>query len=333
MLKEIVCDKFISNDKKRDPIIFHKGLNIVQGHNTGTNSIGKSTFLLVIDFVFGGNTYAEDKQIIKKIGHHTINFKFVFNNVDYYFSRSTSKSKIVNICDKQYNIIDSITLDEYNQKLFNLYGIELENITFRKVVGLFFRVYGRDSADEKAALASYKGEGQEEALIDFLNLFNKFGLISQLHEEIVNKNAEKIAYSTASKYELVKLISTKKEYEENLTKIKEYKIALDNFNKVAKEEMQNKDSDELKLAAEYKSKCDALYRKKKFLWAKYFSIKENYNAKRPCTTQDFENLRRFFPNCNIKLLSDIDNFHSQLSNILNTEFKEAMSKLLIQVCH
>lgn len=49
MLVEIRCDKF-----KKKVITFHKGLNVVLGDNKGTNSIGKSTLLMVIDFIFGG---------------------------------------------------------------------------------------------------------------------------------------------------------------------------------------------------------------------------------------------------------------------------------------
>ena len=59
MLIEICCDKFMCNGSIRKPIKFNKGLNIIQGQNSGENSIGKSTFLLVIDFCFGGDTYAE----------------------------------------------------------------------------------------------------------------------------------------------------------------------------------------------------------------------------------------------------------------------------------
>ena len=54
MLKEIRCDKFVSKGSIRKPIIFHKGLNTVLGSDSGTNSIGKSTFLMIVDFVFGG---------------------------------------------------------------------------------------------------------------------------------------------------------------------------------------------------------------------------------------------------------------------------------------
>ncbi len=51
MLREIYCDKF---HQKR--IVFNPGLSVVLGTNTGDNSIGKSTFLLIVDYVFGGST-------------------------------------------------------------------------------------------------------------------------------------------------------------------------------------------------------------------------------------------------------------------------------------
>ncbi|MFU0789841.1 MAG: hypothetical protein ACFWT6_07790 [Virgibacillus proomii] len=46
------------------PIRFHKGLNVVLGDDEGSNSIGKSTLLMIIDFVFGGNTYTSHNNII-----------------------------------------------------------------------------------------------------------------------------------------------------------------------------------------------------------------------------------------------------------------------------
>ena len=56
MLREIYCDKF---HQKR--IVFNPGLSVVLGTNTGDNSIGKSTFLLIVDYVFGGSTYNRER--------------------------------------------------------------------------------------------------------------------------------------------------------------------------------------------------------------------------------------------------------------------------------
>ena len=60
MLAEICCEKF--HQKK---IVFSDTLNVVLGTNTGDNSIGKSTFMLVIDFAFGGTIYAKANDILK----------------------------------------------------------------------------------------------------------------------------------------------------------------------------------------------------------------------------------------------------------------------------
>ena len=54
MLHEIYCEQF---HQKR--IVFNPGLSVVLGTNAGDNSIGKSTFLLIVDYVFGGSTYDE----------------------------------------------------------------------------------------------------------------------------------------------------------------------------------------------------------------------------------------------------------------------------------
>ena len=73
MLCEIYCDKFVSDGVERPPIRFNDGLNVVLGDNSGANSIGKSTFLMIIDFVFGGNDYIEKyADGIDQVGLHKI---------------------------------------------------------------------------------------------------------------------------------------------------------------------------------------------------------------------------------------------------------------------
>ncbi|HHJ9199201.1 TPA: DUF2326 domain-containing protein, partial [Streptococcus pyogenes] len=88
MLIEIFSDKFISNGKIREKIKLHSGLNIISGDSNKSNSIGKSTMLMIIDFCFGGSDYVtKGSDIINNIGHHSINFAFKFHNKLFYFSR------------------------------------------------------------------------------------------------------------------------------------------------------------------------------------------------------------------------------------------------------
>lgn len=328
MLYEIYCDKFISNDEPRGVIRFNNGLNVVKGHDSGTNSIGKSTFLLAIDFAFGGKVYAEDKRLINKIGHHTINFCFKFNDVFHYFSRSTEKTKEVNICNSDYSVKDTISLDDYTAKLLELYGIDLPNIAFRQVVGRYFRVYGRDSSNEKQPLASYLGEPPKDSLISLLKLFNGYAPIEQLHADIKDKEERKKAIVNADKYNLVHIIKSKKDYQQNLADIKRLNDELVALARFGRQELLYLEPQKAEQAAEYKARYETLTRRKKQLWARYYAIKDNAERTRPITTQDFEALLRFFPNSDIKLLSDIEGFHSKLTAILSEEFRSSMSELL-----
>ena len=68
MLTEVSCELFKVNGQVRQPIRFHKGLNIILGGKTGVNSIGKSTMLLIIDFAFAGDTFISRLNLM---GNHT----------------------------------------------------------------------------------------------------------------------------------------------------------------------------------------------------------------------------------------------------------------------
>ena len=82
MLKRISCDQFLENGVKRPPFEFKDGLNTILGNGQNSNSVGKSTLLMIIDFCFGGNDYVDkEKDTLENIGDHKINFEFVFNGV------------------------------------------------------------------------------------------------------------------------------------------------------------------------------------------------------------------------------------------------------------
>ena len=55
MLFEIMSTEFVANSEKRGRVQFKNGLNTVRGGKQSDNSIGKSTFLLAVDFCFGGD--------------------------------------------------------------------------------------------------------------------------------------------------------------------------------------------------------------------------------------------------------------------------------------
>lgn len=61
------------------------------------NPIGKSSAMLAIDFVFGGDIYLKSDGV-KHIGHHTIFFAFQFCGQKYCYARATEDADNVFLC-------------------------------------------------------------------------------------------------------------------------------------------------------------------------------------------------------------------------------------------
>lgn len=66
MLIEMKSPAFKKQGEERPPIHFKEGLNVVLGKEDGAMSIGKSSSLLAIDFVFGGDTYIKSDGVKKR---------------------------------------------------------------------------------------------------------------------------------------------------------------------------------------------------------------------------------------------------------------------------
>ena len=326
MLYEIICDEFISHGKKRGRIVFNSGLNIVQGHNTGTNSIGKSSFLLAVDFAFGGEDYAKDNRIINHIGHHIIKFCFIFDK-PYFFSRSTENKNVVNICNENYTILEEKSIAEYSSFLFNCYNINLDNISFRNIVSRYFRIYGRDNANEKSPLALFRAEAQEESLSALLKLYNLYKPICPLYADLQKLKKKKEAIT---KQQYVKIIK-KKTYKENIRRLEELKLQLDYLTNYGRDELLAVDPEKAEKIAEKKSCLDNLNRQKKRLWYQYYNIKNAREYRRPATTQEFEELLKYFPNSNLPHIKEVESFHSSLIEILEEEFASEMSSILAHI--
>lgn len=133
MLIELQCDKFISNGKVREPIKFHAGLNSVLGDDNASNSISKSTFLMILDFVFGGSDYVNKcKDVQENVKDHTFNFTFDFERKQYCFSRNSVDYKYVTKCDTNYKPLPEncrISVEEYGQFLSKMYGVSTDGLS------------------------------------------------------------------------------------------------------------------------------------------------------------------------------------------------------------
>ncbi len=154
-------------------------MNVVNGAEFGTNSIGKSTFLMAIDFCFGGDDYVEKlKNVAKNVGDHEINFAFEFKQQIYYFNRATSNPSIVTICDEHYNKSkDTWSINEF-LKWLNINYSNPTSLSFRAMISLYLRIYNRENLSETLPLKSFNNQTEGQSIEILLKLYDLFDPIT-----------------------------------------------------------------------------------------------------------------------------------------------------------
>ena len=317
MLNEIICDEF-----KEKKITFHKGLNVVLGDELGSNSIGKSTFLMIIDYVYGGKDYVmKSTDIQKNIGTHIIKFSFVFNGENYYFSRNTDDTEYINVCNDKYEIVKKITVEQYTATLKRLYGFGEKDISFRDVVGRYIRVYGKENLNEKHPLDVVRNEKAVQAVNSLLKLCEMYEAIRELEELSKKKNDELKALKNAQKYNIISKIGARQR-KDNDKKLIEFEKEKEAITDELNNSILEINSEKTALILELKRELSDYNKRIRSQKAKLLPLQENITGNRVISESDLEMLRRFFPEIDLKQLEEIQNFHKEISFVLKQEIKK-----------
>ncbi len=321
MLEEIKCEKF-----KQKSISFKQGLNVVLGTNNGSNSIGKSTLLMIIDFVFGGDDYIyRCKEVRDAIGDHTIYFKFKFNNKSYYFSRSTKEHEKVYICDENYNPEAKYSLDDYMDQIAKFYGITPFDLTLRSAVATFSRIYHRETLNEEKPLNAAFREKTQDAIFRLLKLYNRYNSIVELNKKCIEMKEQLDTLKKAADYKYVAKIN-KEGYNKNTQSLLNLQNQLNDLEKENELGISNKNKIKSQRHNELLNQIQSLENARNSLQ----SEKNKLSIETKKTSANFEKLikelSKFF-DVKIENLTQIESFHIQLSSVLGKEFTYAKEKL------
>ena len=332
MLMEVNCEKFESNGKQRAPIRFHKGLNAVVGNESGTNSVGKSTFLMILDFVFGGDDYIKKSKEVHKIanvGPHVIGFKFEFDGQPYYFTRSTEEGEYNRVikCDEEYQPLreeEPLTISKYWEFLAEKYGLTEEGQTWRGCVTRAIRVDRRETLDTDKPLKAFKGEPDRDGIIALIKLFGQYEAVNE-QDKARNKAAkEEQAYKDALKHEFIPSVKNIAEYKKNQDRIEIVQALIDDLVKKSDEGLLELTSLQAEQITAIRNQIAAYRRQRTILESQKHAIELSRAEKQRKKLQsDYQELLQFFPEINVQRLEAVETFHRQLSSILSSELRES----------
>lgn len=322
MLREIRCDFF------REPIVkFHNGLNVILGDNKASNSIGKSTMLMIIDFVYGGNSYITvNYDAIENLGHHEFKYKFEFEDESVYFVRKTDKYRYVYHCNDKYEIIGEIPLSDYTNLLKEKYRIKLPIITFRGIVSLYSRIWGKENYNVKRPLQQARVKSKD-AIQDIIKLFGKYNGIKALVEQMENLTERKDAINRATKNELLPHI-THSLYKQNAIKVKELRIEMDYVASDIEAIRTNIQDLVSKEVLSLRNDRSILIRRRNILEDRLKRTRANIGRRNPALKNQLAKLTDYFPEIELERLNIVDAFHENISNVLKSEFKKTENGLL-----
>lgn len=324
MLTSIHCDAFVEDLRY---LSIKPGLNTVLGSSDGSNAIGKSTFLWIIDYIFGGQQYSKLMPGMKQhTGPQVIYFTFEFDGEKKYFYRTTDEPQKVFSCDADGHLIEGLFLDKYNEFLRQAYKLDRPGLNFQGLVSHFFRIYGGSNIQEWRPM---KGRSEtNESSIDFLmKLFGYgalLGEIGRMEEELNIKISQLFMRKTAQ------TVSIADKIEENKAVIKAMQ---DRLQKLL---AQNDDLDFSVLGLDTKmiETVSKLQKELRQITLQYEALRSQLdtiemNLLETMTEQssEFSALTRFFPDANLKAFDEIESFHRQLREILQEEMQAEINRL------
>ena len=332
MLREIRCDKF-----RTGVVRFHPGLNVVLGDDNATNSIGKSTLLMLVDFTFGGETLLEwNKDVVTKLGHHHYDFAFEFDGELHRFRRDTITPETVYVCDADYKVLSAKQLDEFTAFLKQAYGLAQPGQTFRAAVGLHLRVWGKANLIPDEPLHASPKQKSKDCIDNLVKTYGKFEAIRARDEAARTAESElKVIRAAASKQLIPKV--TKTGYAQA-------QVQIAGFERDLEDVRQNLASYAMSLSAvinkevlELKRRKDELLQRRMIVAGRLQRVDRNLSGKRSLHGSNFQDLQKFFPEINTERLAEVEAFHDGVARILKDQLKQSKDQLaeelkLIDLC-
>ena len=322
MLIEIRCDKF-----RTGAVAFGPGLNVVLGDENATNSIGKSTLLMVIDFALGGGSLLEhNKDLVKELGDHDYYFVFRFDEEIYRFRRGTAEPTVVYICDERFEPERFLDLEKYTAFLKGSYGLDIPHLSFRSLVGLYVRVWGKKNLSVGQPLHVVPEQKSQDCVDTLLKTFERYDTIYDLSEKVKSTEAKDKALRQAKRQSIVSKVG-KRQYADNEERIATIERELADIRSNLAKYATNLSAVVNREVLELKQEKDRLLALRLTVEGRLQRVRRNLGENRKIRKGSFAELTHFFPAINEERLERVEDFHNDVSRLLKVELTQSANQL------
>ncbi|MBQ6343942.1 MAG: hypothetical protein IJI41_12515 [Anaerolineaceae bacterium] len=329
MLKTIQCD--IENDGiiKRRFVSFKRGLNIICSKINTASDIQEGVLLTLIDFVFGGSNYllaAKPESNLPNV----IYFEFVFDDMPYYFLRTTNEYAFIGVCNKDFHLIETWHLKDYLSFLSEKYGLSNNGNNFREMITPYI-VLPRDLCHKEIDDLQRIDEKEKLPEEKLIYLFNKSQSIELAEQAYTRAENEYKTFTDAYKYGFIPFIpfSDENEAAEFQTDILELKQQAEDIVRTTSLAFDDEYLYKNRLITRDHYQILELQKEKIRLELENENLDSHLNSldqKHNESNGNYDELIKIFPKINQKYLDQVDNFHRAITKSLEHEIAEQREK-------
>ena len=196
-------------------------------------------------------------------------------------------------------------------------------IQFRASVSPFIRAWGRETIDNKKPLKAAKDSPDKQGIDTLLRMFNRYSEIEQQKEYIEEAEKRKKVFVNAQKYKFIATVQNKTEYKDNEKRIQELEQEINQLTRESDNGLVDLDSIQAQQLADLRRQLSDAKRQRTSLLSQKRSFEAERNPQKQQFQKDFESLQQFFPEINIKKITEIETYHQKLTSVLSAEYKES----------
>ncbi|OUJ39133.1 flagellar protein FlgN [Vibrio parahaemolyticus] len=313
MLVSLYCDKLIEKE-----LSFESGLNVLKGDDSATNSIGKSSVLMLIDFCFGGNDFITlCSDVVEKVGDLSVLCTFKFNEEHHYFSRSTNEpNKVIYVND-----FSEWTLSKFTEFLYFKYDFPNHAASFRSSTNTFSRIWGKGNYSPEKPF-NFKSKDIYSAILPLvLRLVNEYETVKE-HKSLAKQASDrksnlKKAFDSA----FIPRKLTKTELKSKKIELNQLNDEIERIKSVVKHNINDLENLISNKTLSYKKRKDILNKDLMVEKSLLSRLEDSLKFGTLTNKKNLDKIKEFFPQVNIERINSIESFHSNVVGILKDDIK------------